>query len=82
MALENDTAARTYNEQTASSEPSMSDVAEKERLLSEITALQSDLQTLQQRVNQAQADAAKSETNNEMLQSYIESINKNLASKN
>mgnify|MGYP006900566041 FL=1 len=37
---------------------------------------------LQQRVNQAQADAAKSETNNEMLRSYIESINKNLASKN
>lgn len=37
---------------------------------------------LQQRVNQAQSDAAKSETNNEMLQSYIESINKNLASKN
>ncbi|WFD42939.1 hypothetical protein MPSI1_001590 [Malassezia psittaci] len=36
---------------------------------------------LQQRVNQAQADASSSEKNNLLLQSYIESINKNLASK-
>ena len=56
---------------------------------SEITALQGDLSSrfsfltaaMQQRLNQVQAECIKSETNNEMLQSYIDSITKKLATK-
>lgn len=36
---------------------------------------------MQQRLNQVQAECIKSETNNEMLQSYIDSITKKLATK-
>ncbi|SHO76961.1 Uncharacterized protein MSYG_1300 [Malassezia sympodialis ATCC 42132] len=65
---------------TASSEPTTGTVAEKERLVREVLSLQSGLAALQERLWQVKQECAKSETENEMLQTYIDSITKSMAS--
>ncbi|WFD32376.1 hypothetical protein MSPP1_003421 [Malassezia sp. CBS 17886] len=76
--------SRGFDEKIAwntSAEPSASDVAEKERLVREVLSLQGGLAALQQRLAAVQQECSQAETQNEVLQTYIDSITKSLATK-
>ncbi|KAL9936072.1 hypothetical protein V8E36_004914 [Tilletia maclaganii] len=64
---------------TAETEPTAGEVIEKENLVKEITAVQDSLRALLTRVNTVKDDCAKAESENETLQTYVESVTKSLA---
>ncbi|CCF51109.1 hypothetical protein NDA11_005351 [Ustilago hordei] len=66
---------------TVETEISANDVVEKEKLVREIMAMQDGLRALISRVNAVKEDCKKAEADNEMLQTYIDSVTKSLAAK-
>ncbi|EPQ32183.1 uncharacterized protein PFL1_00380 [Pseudozyma flocculosa PF-1] len=66
---------------TSQTEPSANDVVEKEKLIREIIAMQDGLRGLLTRVTSVKDDCTKAEADNEMLQTYIDSVTKSLAAK-
>ena len=69
------------NAWTSATEPTPGTVAEKERLVREILTMQSSMSALQERLVSVQRQCASAESENEMLQTYIDGITKNMASK-
>lgn len=66
---------------TASTDISADEVLEKQNLIKDILSTQESLKALVARVQAVQADCTKAEADNEMLQSYIDSVTKSLAKK-
>ncbi|PWN53982.1 hypothetical protein IE53DRAFT_383509 [Violaceomyces palustris] len=66
---------------TAETEISANDIVEKEKLIREILAMQDGLRALLQRVSKVKQECEKAESDNEMLQTYIDSVTKSLAAK-
>ncbi|KAJ1030078.1 hypothetical protein NDA16_000991 [Ustilago loliicola] len=66
---------------TAETEISANEVVEKEKLVREIMAMQDGLRALISRVIAVKDDCKKAEADNEMLQTYIDSVTKSLAAK-
>ncbi|PWN25612.1 hypothetical protein BDZ90DRAFT_223191 [Jaminaea rosea] len=66
---------------TSTAEPTADEVIEKQNLIKEILSSQESLKALVTRVQGVQADCTKAEADNEMLQSYVESVTKSLAAK-
>ncbi|KAK0550291.1 hypothetical protein OC861_003050 [Tilletia horrida] len=64
---------------TAETEPTAGEVVEKENLVKEIIANQDSLRALLNRVNSVKDDCTKAESENETLQTYVESVTKSLA---
>ncbi|KAK0526288.1 hypothetical protein OC834_004857 [Tilletia horrida] len=64
---------------TAETEPTAGEVIEKENLVKEVAAMQDSLRALLTRVNTVKDDCAKAESENEVLQTYVESVTKSLA---
>lgn len=69
------------NAWTSATEPTTGTVAEKERLVREILTLQGSMSALQERLTNVQRQCASAESENEMLQSYIDGITKNMKTK-
>lgn len=66
---------------TSTAEPTAGTVAEKERLVRQVLSLQSGMTALHERLASVQRDCKNYENENEMLQTYIDGITKNMASK-
>ncbi|PWN39744.1 hypothetical protein IE81DRAFT_280399, partial [Ceraceosorus guamensis] len=65
----------------ATTEVSAEEIVEKSRLVREIQNQQSSLKALLARVMAVKADCTKAEADNEMLQTYIDSVTKSLAAR-
>ncbi|PWZ01382.1 hypothetical protein BCV70DRAFT_73088 [Testicularia cyperi] len=66
---------------TAETQISANEVVEKDKLVREIMAMQDGLRALLTRVSTVQEDCKKAEADNEMLQTYIDTVTKSLAAK-
>ncbi|KAE8210725.1 hypothetical protein CF319_g6673 [Tilletia indica] len=64
---------------TAETEPTAGEVIEKENLVKEVIAMQDSLRALLTRVTSVKEDCTKAESENETLQTYVESVTKSLA---
>ncbi|KAE8214911.1 hypothetical protein CF327_g1727 [Tilletia walkeri] len=64
---------------TAETEPTAGEVIEKENLLKDVLAMQDSLRALLTRVTTVKEDCTKAESENETLQTYVESVTKSLA---
>ncbi|CAO1635565.1 unnamed protein product [Parajaminaea phylloscopi] len=65
----------------AETEVSANEVIEKQNLIKDILQLQESLKALVNRVQSVEDDCTKADADNEVLQSYIDSVTKSLAAK-
>ncbi|CAD6980111.1 unnamed protein product [Tilletia controversa] len=65
---------------TAETEPTAGEVIEKENLVRDVVSMQDSLRALLTRVSTVKEDCTKAESENETLQTYVESVTRSVAS--